>query len=101
MHTDRPKRVGLAQHVAKRLPIARMSEGADYRMAAFEKRADAADARMQRVETLLTDIRLELAKKPSTATLWGILATTVGIAAAMIGVFVGILTYLQAFHTSH
>ena len=56
---------------------------------------------MHRVEQLLTDIRIELAKKPSTATLWGILATTVGIAAAMIGVFVGVLTYLQAFHLPH
>jgi hypothetical protein len=78
-----------------------MSDVADYRLAAFEKRAEAADARMQRIETLITDIRLELAKKPSTATLWGILATTVGIAAGMIGVFVGILTYLQAFHLQH
>jgi hypothetical protein len=45
-------------------------------MDAYEKRADAADARMQRVEALLTDIRLEIAnlrgevrQKPSSATI--------------------------------
>jgi hypothetical protein len=67
-----------------------MSDVTTYRLDAYEKRADAADARMRRVEQLLTDIRTELAKKPSTTMLWGILATTVGIAAAMIGVFVSV-----------
>jgi len=78
-----------------------MSDLASYRMDAYEKRADAADARMQHVEALLVDIRLELARKPSLTALWSMIATTVGIAAAMIGVFVGVLTYLQAFHLGH
>jgi hypothetical protein len=81
--------------------ITGMSDVVAYRMDAYEKRADAADARMQRVEALLTDIRLELARKPSVTALWGMIATTVGIAAAMIGVFVGVLTYLQAFQLPH
>jgi len=76
-----------------------MSDVMGYRLDQYEKRADAADARMARIEGLLTDIRLELAKKPSVTALWGMIATTVGIAAAMIGVFVGVLTYLQAFHS--
>jgi hypothetical protein len=78
-----------------------MSDLATYRLDAFEKRAEAADARMQHVEALLTEIRIELARKPSTGALWGILATTVGISAALIALFVGILTYLQAFHVVH
>ena len=78
-----------------------MSDIATYRLDAYEKRADAADARMQHVEALLTDIRLELAKKPSVTALWGMIATTVGIAVALIAVFVGVLTYLQAFHITH
>jgi hypothetical protein len=52
------------------------------------------------LEALLTDIRLELAHSQSVAALWGMTATTVGITAAMIGVFVDFLTYLQAFHAS-
>lgn len=47
---------------------------------------------------MLIDIRIYLARKPSVAAMWGMIATTVGIAAALIGLFVGILTYLQAFH---
>jgi hypothetical protein len=78
-----------------------MSEIAAYRMDAYEKRADAADLRMQHIEALLTDIRLELARKPSVTALWGMIATTVGIAAALIALFVGILTYLQTFHIGH
>lgn len=76
-----------------------MSDVTTYRLDAYERRADAADARMQRIEALLTDIRLELGRKPSVTALWGMIATTVWIAAAMIGVFVGVLTYLQALHT--
>jgi hypothetical protein len=73
-----------------------------YRLDQYEKRADAADARMIRVECLLTDIRVDLAKKPTVGGLWGMVATTtLGIAIAMIGVFVGVLTCLQAFHPPH
>jgi hypothetical protein len=72
-----------------------MSDQTTWRMDQYEKRAGAADARLERVEALLTDIRLGLAKKPSVTALWGMIATTVGIAAAMIGVFVGVLTYLN------
>jgi hypothetical protein len=78
-----------------------MSDLTTYRLDQYEKRADAADARMIRVESLLTDIRVDLAKKPTVGGLWGMVATTLGIAIAMIGVFIGILTYLQAFHPSH
>jgi hypothetical protein len=82
-----------------------MSDVVDYRLAAFEKRADAADARMQHVESLLTDIRMEMVNirsdlrtLPSKAALWGMIGTTVAIAVALIAVFVSVLTYLQAFH---
>ena len=51
-------------------------------------------------DALLTGIRLELAREPSGTTLWGLIVTTVGIAAAMIGVFVDFLTYLQGFDAS-
>lgn len=73
----------------------------NYRLDQYEKHADAADARMVRVESLLTDIRVDLARKPTVAGLWGMVATTIGVAIAMIGVFVGVLTYLQAFHAPH
>lgn len=78
-----------------------MSDVAAYRMEAYEKRADAADARMQHIEALLTDIRIELANKPSTTAIWGILGTMAFIAFAIIAMFLGILTYLQAFHLPH
>jgi cytochrome c-type biogenesis protein CcmH/NrfG len=75
-----------------------MSDLAAYRMDAYEKRADAADARMQHIEELLTDIRVDLAKKPSSAAIWGILGTMAFVAFAIVAMFVGVLTYLQAFH---
>ena len=78
-----------------------MSDLAPYRLEAYEKRADAADARMQHIEALLTDIRLELAKKPSSNAIWGILGTMAFIAFAIVAMFVGVLTYLQAFHLPH
>jgi hypothetical protein len=96
-----------------------MSDVATYRLDAYEKRADAADARMQRIEDLLVDIRLqignarsdnnlefakirvELAGLPSRGALWGMIGTTVAIAIGLIGVFVSVLTYLQAFHIPH
>jgi hypothetical protein len=78
-----------------------MSDITTYRLDQYEKHADAADARMARIESLLTDIRLDLAKKPTVAGLWGMVATTIGVAIAMIGAFIGVLTYLQAFHPPH
>jgi hypothetical protein len=85
-----------------------MSDVATYRLDAYEKRADAADVRMQHVEALLTDIRLEMGNirsdlraLPSKAALWGMIGTTLGIAVALIAVFVSVLTYLQAFHVPH
>ena len=85
-----------------------MSDVVDYRLAAFEKRAEAADARMQHVESLLTDIRMEtvnirgdIRTLPSKAALWGMIGTTIAIAVALIAVFVGVLTYLQAFRIPH
>ena len=85
-----------------------MSDVVDYRLAAFEKRAEAADARMQHVESLLTDIRMEMLNirgdirtLPSKAALWGMIGTTIAIAVALIAVFVGVLTYLQAFRIPH
>jgi hypothetical protein len=45
------------------------------RLDQFEKRADAADARMGRIEALLTEIRVDLARKPTVAGLWGMVAT--------------------------
>jgi hypothetical protein len=69
-----------------------------YRLDQFEKRADAADARMGRVEALLTEIRVDLARKPTVAGLWGMVATTIGVAIAMVGAFVAVLAYLQALH---
>jgi hypothetical protein len=68
-----------------------------YRLDQFEKRADAADARMARIETRLTDIRVDLARKPTVAGLWGMVAMTIGVAIAMVGVFVAVLACLQAF----
>lgn len=76
-----------------------MSDITAYRLDQYEKRAEAADARMARVEALLNDIRVDLAKKPTVAGLWGMVAATLGVAVAMIGVFVGVLTYLQALHS--
>ncbi|WP_428532838.1 hypothetical protein [Rhodopila sp.] len=85
--------------------ISGMIDLATYRLEAYEKRADAADARMQHIEALLTDIRLELAKKPSSNAIWGILATMAFIAFAIVAMFVGVLTYLltylQAFQLPH
>lgn len=72
-----------------------------YRLDQFEKRADAADARMQRIEALLTEIRFDLARKPSISGLWVMVATTIGAASIMVSVFVSVLTYLQTFHPPH
>jgi hypothetical protein len=72
-----------------------MSDIATYRM-------DAYDARMQ---ALAIDIRLEMGNirndlraLPSKAALWGMIGTTIAIAAALIAVFVGVLTYLHPPH---
>jgi hypothetical protein len=35
------------------------------------------------IRDLLTDIRLELAKKPNTGALWGMIATVIGVALAI------------------
>jgi hypothetical protein len=85
-----------------------VSDIATYRMEAYEKRADAADVRMRHVEELLTDIRLEmgnirgdLRNVPSKGALWGMIGTTVAIAVGLVGIFVSVLTYLQAFHLPH
>jgi hypothetical protein len=85
-----------------------MSDIATYRLDAFEKRADIADARMQHIEALLTEIRLEmgalrsdLRALPSKAALWGMIGTAIATAVALIAVFVGVLTYLPAFHVAH
>ena len=43
---------------------------------------------------ILTDIRVEIAKRPTTGGLWGMVATVLGVAIAMIGIFIGILAYL-------
>lgn len=79
-----------------------MSDVTTYRLDAYEKRADVADARMERIEALLMEMRMEMrvgfARLPSKTTLWGMIATVVGIAAALISVFVGVLTYLQTLH---
>ena len=81
--------------------VSGMSDLATFRLEAYERRADAADARMQHIEALLTDIRLELAKKPSSNAIWGMLGTMAFIAFAIVAMFVGVLTYLQAFRLPH
>jgi hypothetical protein len=68
-----------------------MSDLATHRLDQFEKRADATDRRLERIETLLTDIRLDLARKPSTAALWGMMSAVSGAAAATIWAFVFVL----------
>jgi hypothetical protein len=68
--------------------------------AAYRAMAVGCPRKARRCRWRLTDIRLELAREPSVTTLWGMIATTVCITAAMIGVFVDFLTYLQAFHAS-
>jgi hypothetical protein len=68
-----------------------MSDVATYRMDQYEKRADAADARMARVEDLPTEIRVDLARKPTVAGLWGMVAATIGVSVAMVALFVPLI----------
>ena len=44
---------------------------------------------------LLAELRLDIAKLPTSGGLWGMIATVILVAVAMIAIFVGILTYLQ------
>jgi hypothetical protein len=46
-------------------------------------------------------IHVLLAGLPTKAALWGMIGTALGIAGALIAVFVSVLTYLQAFHQPH
>ena len=63
------------------------------------------DARFDRIDQALTDIKVELAAfRGSTATrgtVWGAVATVVGAGLGLLGVIVAILTYLQAFPHPH
>src|SRR5690606_8016955 len=76
--------------------IQKMTTEAD--IAVLKHRADEADRRAERVESkidrigdVLTDIRVELAKRPTTAGLWGMVATVIGVALTMIGVVAAML----------
>lgn len=67
-------------------------------IALLKHRADEADRRAERVEAkidrlgdVLTDIRVELAKRPTTAGLWGMVATVIAVSLTMIAIVVAIL----------
>jgi len=48
------------------------------------------------IRELLTDIRVEIARRPTTSGLWTMVATVAAVAFAVIAIFIGVLTYLQA-----
>ena len=82
-----------------------MDDLTKYRLDEAEKRADKAELRFDRIDQALTDIKIELAGlRGSTATrgtVWGAMATVVGLGLGLLGGIVAILTDLQAFPHPH
>ena len=76
-----------------------------HRLDELDRWTDRADARFDRIDQALTDIKVELAGlRGSTATrgtVWGAVATVLGGGLGVLGVMVAILTYLQAFPRPH
>jgi hypothetical protein len=52
-------------------------------MTGVEGRLDRMEGKIDRLGDVLTDIRIDLAKKPSTAALWTMVATVLGLALAI------------------
>lgn len=55
----------------------------DPRVDALESRMDRFEGKLDRIGDGLADIRVELAKKPTTAGLWGMIATVIAVALAI------------------
>lgn len=74
------------------------NSGMDTRLAVLEYRANAADQRMERMESKLDTLLDRTAKMPTISGMWGMIATVIGVCAASLGVVIAILTWLQGFH---
>jgi hypothetical protein len=96
-----PMRTGRLEAAAVLSDSPVMDDVTKYRLDQYEKRADAADARMGRVEDKLTDISVKLSALATRGTVWGAVATVIGGGLGLLGVIVAILTYLQAFPHPH
>ena len=66
-----------------------------------EARFDRLDGTLQELKTDLGFMRARLAVTATQNTVWGAMATVVGLGLGMLGVVVAILTYLQAFPHPH
>lgn len=53
--------------------------------------ADRVEGKIDRIGDVLIDIRVELAKRPTTAGLWGMVATVIGVALTMVGIVAALL----------
>jgi hypothetical protein len=78
-----------------------MDDLTNYRLDEADKRADRSEARFDRIDAALTDIKLQLAKTATRGELYGALATMIGAGLGLLGVMVAILTYLQVFPHPH
>ena len=58
----------------------------DYRLGRLEEERREVRAEYRAVRELLNEIRLELAKKPSTGALWGMIATVIGVGLTISGI---------------
>ena len=88
-----------------------MDDLTNYRLDEADKRADKAEARFDRIDSTLREVngtlhelkselrsmRERLAVTATQDMVWGAMATVVGLGLGLLGVFVAILTYLQAF----
>ena len=69
--------------------------GMETEVALLKQRVDQSDIRLARMEEKLDRIGDQLGQVATKATVWTALGTAGGIALAIIGLFVGILAYLQ------
>lgn len=69
--------------------------GMDERVIRLEVIAEQAERRTERIELKLDAIVDRLARLPTIAGLWGMVATVLAVAVAMIAAFIAILAYLQ------
>ena len=67
------------------------------RLDELDRRTERTDARFDRIDQALTDIKVQLARTATRGELWGAMATVLGGGLGLLGVIVAILTYLQAF----
>ena len=78
-----------------------MDDLTNYRLDEADKRAGRVDARFDRIDAALMDIKIQLAKTATSGELYGALATSIGAGLGLLGVIVAILTYLQVFPHPH